>query len=221
MIVANSIAGLTAEMVAAFVYVPSDVLSQRLQVQNRIDFIPLHLRQTSAWAMSKTIWRTEGIRGYFRGYFPYLLVYGPGSAVWWSTYEVFKRAIHFGIQSGERAVNNSPIYQGKGQDKQSFNLPLKKEINHFVSGALAGCCSVMVTNPLDVARTRLQLLEFRNERDKRQLKMGFGNLLMDVYRREGFRGLYKGVKPRIYVNIPGSALAFVGYEYLKEKSQIK
>jgi hypothetical protein len=104
------------------------------------------------------------------------------------------------------------------KDAQEVSIPLKSHLNHFFSGAFAGICAVLVTNPLDVARTRLQLLEVRNDADKSRLRNGFFNLVREVYQREGIRGLYKGAKPRIYISIPGSALAFVGYEALKDYS---
>ena len=226
--------GLTAEAAGAFIYVPSDVVSQRLQVQNRIDFIPLHQRQTSATAISRAIWKTEGIKGFFRGYVPYLLVFGPGSAVWWGSYEIFKRQIHKGMSAFENCMSKTQAnYPSSSATEAShhhhffpntgfglFSIPYKKEINHFVSGALAGVCSVLVTNPLDVSRTRLQLLEYQNDKDKKALRQGFFSMLGEVYRREGIHGFYKGVKPRVFVSIPGSAIAFVGYEYLKEKSLV-
>ena len=166
------------------------------------------------------------MKGFFRGYIPYLLVFGPGSAVWWGSYEIFKRNMHVGMTGLESMISKSSIYrQSKATSSedsksslQDFTIPFKKEISHFMSGAMAGVCSVLVTNPLDVSRTRLQLLEVQNDKDKSALRKGFFSMLGDVYKREGLYGFYKGVKPRVFVSIPGSAIAFVGYEYLKETS---
>ena len=77
-----------------------------------------------------------------------------------------------------------------------------------------------MTNPLDVARTRLQLLEASNVQEQRTLQQGYLHLLRKIAVEEGLRGWYKGLKPRLYIKIPGSAITFLGYEWLKEWSLI-
>lgn len=202
----HALAGVTAEALSAISYLPTDIVAQRLQTHTAYSFLPLRYQTGSAMKIVKHVWRTEGLRGFFRGYLPYLAVYGPGSAVWWVVYEVSKQSI-------------TRILPDAHPDKHDFTSA--KAINYMVSGSLAGIVSCLITNPLDVARTRLQLLEFGDGRERRALKGGFRRLLMDTFTKEGVAGLFKGVKPRLWVRAPGSAIALVGYEYLKSRSVVK
>lgn len=153
--------------------------------------------------MIKYIWRTEGFKGFYRGYGIYLLVYGPSSAIWWSSYESTKRTL-------KRFVNNSSA--------ALRGWPLTSDLIHCFSGGFAGTISTIVTHPLDLVRTRLQLLDVSSASEKHTLAQGFRSLLWSVYKEEGWRGCMKGLKPRIYVRGPGSAIAFTGYEWLKQAS---
>lgn len=168
-------------------------------MERRYNFLPERYQNPNFSTTINSIYQTEGFRGFFRGFWPYMIVNGPGSAVWWASYELCKRFLH-------QWRNN---YYRSGAE---YISPL----NSFLSGGFAGVISCIVTNPLDVARTRIQLLEVQNQRERERLKMGFTTILKEIFAKEGLWGLYKGIKPRIFIRAPGSALAFVGYEILKE-----
>jgi hypothetical protein len=204
---ANALAGMFAEGISVFSFLPADVVSQRLQVERKYNFMPLKYQNRSPWPIVRNILKTEGISGFFRGMNPYLIVYGPGSAIWWVAYEWSKRLLN-PILPSDPSLASSPL----------FSDHVKKAVSHLVCGSLAGFASVAVTNPLDVARTRLQLMEFRNHMERQSISGGFTKVLRDTFVNEGLAGLYKGSRPRILIRIPGSALAFLGYEYLKDSS---
>jgi solute carrier family 25 protein 44 len=202
-LLANAMAGVCAEAVSVFSYLPTDVVAQRLQVERKYNFLPLKFQNRDPFSIVKSIYRDEGLGGFFRGLYPYLIVYGPGSAIWWMAYEWTKRIL-------------DPVLPSAPCSTKSVQDHLKKATSHLLCGSLAGIASVMITNPLDVARTRLQLMEFRNSREKEFIRGGFVGVLRETYKNEGLAGLYKGARPRILIRIPGSALAFLGYEYLKD-----
>jgi len=153
----------------------------------------------------KSILNQEGLGGFFRGFTPYMIVYGPGSAIWWVAYEWSKRALNPILPSDPELAKSA-----------STLTHLKKAFSHLICGSMAGVASVIITNPLDVARTRLQLLEIRNNAEKQSISAGFTRVLRETFQNEGIAGLYKGSRPRILIKIPGSAIAFLGYEYLKD-----
>ena len=194
-------AGFGAEIVSGFVYVPIEVLTQKLQIQQKITFLESRYQYRTTFDVFKSIIKSEGIPGLYRGFGAYVAVYGPNSAVWWVAYEYSKRLM---LQ----------------QDMAFSTNCYWKHFAHFVSGAVAGAAAVVATNPLDVAKTRYQTMEYTNSLQKSQLTQGFIGALKRLYLREGFHGLYKGMKPRILLRIPGSAMAFVGYEMLKEQSLV-
>lgn len=208
-LMSHCISGLAAEAVSGLVYVPTDIISQRLQAQHGINFLYRKYQFKGTSDVVKHIFKYEGCKGLYRGYGPYLAVFGPGSAIWWSSYEVFKKLSFIGFKKLDKII-------GMNSGKEVIQT-----LSHLVSGAFAGICSCLVTNPLDVARTRIQLLEATNIRESHLLKRGFFNLLFDIHQKEGWRGLYKGVKPRIFIKVPGSSIALLGYEWLKESSTIK
>ena len=184
---------------SGLVYVPIDVVTQKLQIQQKVTFLESRYQYRSTWDVLKSVLRSEGIPGLYRGFSAYVAVYGPNSAVWWVSYEYTKR-----IMLWNRHQHAENIYW--------------KHFSHFVAGAVAGAAAVIATNPLDVAKTRYQTMEYSNPLQQRHISQGFIGALKRLYRQEGFNGLYKGMKPRILLRIPGSAIAFVGYEMLKEKS---
>ncbi|KAG5456988.1 MAG: hypothetical protein BJ554DRAFT_3115 [Olpidium bornovanus] len=69
-------------------------------------------------------------------------------------------------------------------------------------------------------RTRIQLLEpGRDDRDFAVLRSGYWRYFAAVVREEGARALYRGLRPRLVVAIPGSVLALSGYEAIKAWSR--
>ncbi len=91
--------------------------------------------------------------------------------------------------------------------KQSTNQGVRflvynetKEITHkyipvkfladFIAGGLAGACSVIANNPIDVVKTNMQGLET----DK--FKGNWG-CIKNIFNKEGVFGFYKGVAPRM------------------------
>lgn len=204
----NAAAGGIAEAVSAFSYLPTDIVTQRLQVHSKRNFYRLSHNATSRHIV-RHIYATEGLPGFFRGFVPYMLVHGPGSAIWWASYEVSKFLIFQWYGRLGLHVQPDGIYSGADGPKLAACV---------VSGALAGAAGYVAVNPLEVAKTRLQLLEASERIDQSRLRAGFSSLLLEVYRSEGVRGLFKGIKPRLLIRVPVSSIAFVGYEYLKESS---
>lgn len=149
---------------------------------------------------------TEGLSGFFRGYVPYLLVHGPGSAVWWSSYEATKMMLFklYHRLNYEKTINEEGI--------------ILKTATFGLSGSIAGSTSYIVTNPLEVAKTRLQLMELGHKRDKMALTRGFWYILADLFRKEGINGMFKGLKPRLLLHVPVASITIMAYEYLKEFS---
>ncbi|XP_012539155.1 mitochondrial 2-oxodicarboxylate carrier isoform X1 [Monomorium pharaonis] len=74
----------------------------------------------------------------------------------------------------------------------------------FVSGTVASCLNI----PFDVAKSRIQ-----GSQDGTQYK-GTLNTMYIVYKREGFRALYKGLVPKVLRLGPGGAIMLVVYDYM-------
>jgi solute carrier family 25 iron transporter 28/37 len=125
----DAAAGMFADVVAAPLWTPVEVVTTRLQIQG-----PGAVAYAGARDAAARILRAEGVSGLFRGLSATVFAFGPASALWWSTYEATKRRL--GALAGAR-----------GDDSVVVDA---------AAGLLAGCVSSAVTNPLDIAKTRLQ-----------------------------------------------------------------
>jgi hypothetical protein len=134
-------AGMAAETVSCLVYVPVDVVKERLQVQRRLrsgqeisGTLPMY---RGTWHALSTIMQTEGLRGVYRGYGATLLSFGPFSAFYFLFYEKCKQwsATSVGVTK---------------QEDLPFHLTL-------ASAAGAGALASLITNPVDLVRLRLQV----------------------------------------------------------------
>ncbi|XP_075419316.1 solute carrier family 25 member 44 isoform X2 [Tenrec ecaudatus] len=143
--VKSLVAGGSASLVAQSITVPIDVVSQHLMMQRKGEKVGRFQVRGSpegqgvvAFGQTKDIirqiLRTDGLRGFYRGYVASLLTYIPNSAVWWPFYHFYAEQL-------------------------SHLCP--KECPHIVfqavSGPLAAATASILTNPMDVIRTRVQV----------------------------------------------------------------
>ncbi|PWA85733.1 carrier protein [Artemisia annua] len=85
---------------------------------------------------------------------------------------------------------------------------------NFIAGAAAGCTTLVIIYPLDIAHTRLAADLGRNE--SRQFK-GIRHFLATVWAKDGFRGVYKGLPASLQGMVVHRGLYFGGFDTIKEK----
>jgi len=127
------LAGFGAETLSCCVWVPVDVVKERLQVQQRGGAA----NYTGTMDALRTIWATEGGSGVYKGYGATLLSFGPYSAFYFLFYEQFRSGC---VRYGG--------YKTRNDLDGSLNL---------ASGAIAGSLAAFLTNPLDLVKLRLQV----------------------------------------------------------------
>ncbi|KAL6745604.1 mitochondrial substrate carrier [Haematococcus lacustris] len=128
----HSVAGATAGSVAVLVLHPFDVIKTRLQVQDGHQ--STHLTYQGVQHAVRSMRQQEGWRAFYRGLTPALL----GSGISWSAYFTAYEALkswHLQWLGGERLA---PHW-------------------HTLSAAEAGALVCLVTNPIWLIKTRLQL----------------------------------------------------------------
>jgi solute carrier family 25 protein 44 len=191
-VVRNSVAGGCASLLSQTIVVPIDVISQKqMMLKGSTD------GSQPAVSIPKEIFRKHGILGFYKGYCASLAFYAPSSALWWGFYAYFrdvfyKRAKWLGWHGNPNTLSQ-----------------------HFLDSAAAasaGVFSVVLTNPIDVARTRLQVSG--NVHDGKTLR----STLIGLWREEGARSFLKGVDARIFATVPSSVLIITVYELVKRLS---
>ncbi|KNA25791.1 hypothetical protein SOVF_003740 [Spinacia oleracea] len=84
---------------------------------------------------------------------------------------------------------------------------------NFFAGAAAGCTTLIIVYPLDIAHTRLAA--DIGKADARQFR-GIYHFLTSVYRVEGVRGLYRGLPASFHGMVIHRGLYFGGFDTVKD-----
>lgn len=87
-------------------------------------------------------------------------------------------------------------------------------ITHCAAGAVAGGFAAGLTTPMDVIKTMLQTRGTASDLELRNVNGFMGGCRL-LYNREGLRGFFKGVKPRIITTMPSTAICWSAYEFSK------
>jgi solute carrier family 25, member 44 len=200
-------AGAAGEVASGIVWVPTDIVTQKLQVQG--PNTSAH-RYSGGWDCLTRILADEGIAGLYRGLGPTLATYVPSTAVQFASYQYFRRRLY-----------GMPGLRESDEESHPINI---------AAGAAAGALAACVANPIDVVKTRVQTHEhgemphffrlvgmvprhvYPTVRPKYHSTVQGLRLIV---REEGLRGLTRGMSARILTMAPYSALTFGIYEVIK------
>ncbi|XP_017419494.1 uncharacterized protein LOC108329673 isoform X2 [Vigna angularis] len=137
--IANGVAGMTSSIFAQSVFVPIDVVSQKLMVQGYSG----HAQYSGGLDVARKVLRSDGIRGLYRGFGLSVMTYSPSSAVWWASYGSSQRVIWRFLGHDTKYDEHTPSLQ-------------KIMLVQAMGGIIAGASSSCITTPLDTIKTRLQ-----------------------------------------------------------------
>jgi solute carrier family 25 aspartate/glutamate transporter 12/13 len=140
--------------------------------------------------------RVEGYAGLYRGILPQLLFVAPEKAIKLQVNDLLRRA--FSSNDAET-----------GTKKLHFSLEM-------LAGACAGACQLLVTNPMEIVKIRLQM-EGETSRLLRAkgLTPPSALTMAGVVRDLGFPGVYRGASACLLRDIPFSAIYFPSYTACK------
>eukprot|EP00026_Physarum_polycephalum_P012012 Phypoly_transcript_12275.p1 GENE.Phypoly_transcript_12275~~Phypoly_transcript_12275.p1 ORF type:complete len:193 (+),score=4.62 Phypoly_transcript_12275:535-1113(+) len=182
-----------ADLCGALVWTPMDIIKQRLQVQRSTGVEGVKeatLKYKGSFHALRTILKEDGVLGLYRGFFTALATYGPLVGIYFSMYEQLKFTI---ADLRRSSVQELPFYY------------------HIASGASAGAFAAAVTCPLDVVKTRIQVLS----RDNPQGYRNAFQAVRTIIQEEGLKGFRKGIGARILWIAPGNAITISAYEQCK------
>ncbi|KAL5725804.1 hypothetical protein ACHQM5_008905 [Ranunculus cassubicifolius] len=191
--IANGLAGMTSSLFAQAVFVPIDVVSQKLMVQGYSG----HAKYSGGMDVARKIIKANGVRGLYRGFGLSVMTYSPSSAVWWATYGSSQRIIWRFLGHGAEKNESEPI-------SGPWTVVLVQASGGVVAGAMASC----ITTPLDTIKTRLQVMGHENRETARQV-------VKKLILEDGYRGLYRGLGPRFFSMSAWGTTMITSYEFLK------
>ncbi|PWN17907.1 mitochondrial carrier [Microstroma glucosiphilum] len=140
----------------------------------------------------RTIYKYDGIRGFYRGLGPTIFGYLPTWAIYFTVYDGCKEF----------------LAKNAGDGEEDF-------INHIVSALTAGGASTVCTSPLWVVKTRF-MLQSAKPRDPMQPPPYKHTLdaFIRIMQEEGPRGFYRGLLPSL-MGVSHVAVQFPLYETFK------
>jgi hypothetical protein len=217
---ANAMAGFGAETLALMFYTPLDVAKQRLQVS------PVG---TTVATMARGLLRERGVAGLWAGYWAGLAVWGPYSAIYFGVYESIKKASQqqYGVhdnhgnnahqRDGSSSSNNSD--GGSLGDGRSAGGAFLSPVE-FAAGVTGGAVGAVVTQPLDCAKTRLQVgaqevssvLGRSDARHVIPAGLGLVRTLRAIVKEEGAAVLWRGAAARALHLAPGAGITISVFE---------
>lgn len=186
--VAHVAAGAGAGIATSLVVCPLDVVKVRIQGQ-----LPSMSSQGVNWrAMSvagslQYIFRSEGVRGLYRGLGTTMFTYIPAMAVYFPAYNWAK---HYWIGPIRRRWGDVDVYSPSV---------------HIAAAVTAGCMTNTFTQPLWLVRTRQM---------SASIPLGTISTLSKIVQKEGLRALYKGLGSSMF-GLFHVIIQFPLYERLK------
>jgi len=138
-------------------------------------------------ATAKEVYRARGFTGLFRGISAVAIGAGPAHAIYFASYEFFKR------QTGGSSHNHGQFYQTLAQG---------------LSGVFSNLLAEAVHTPMDTIKQKRQL--------GLKAYSGTFNCIATVVRVEGFRALYASYTTTLTMGIPFNFCYFPTYELLRK-----
>lgn len=133
------------------------------------------------------LYRSEGIRGFYRGLLPSLFGVSHG-AIQFMAYEQLKNRWAQSRSGGKAGLTN---------------------LDYLYLSALSKIFAGSITYPYQVVRARLQTY------DAQAKYSGAVDVVKQVFRKEGVGGFYKGLGPNIIRVLPSTCVTFLVYENTK------
>ncbi|XP_062170359.1 uncharacterized protein LOC133876082 [Alnus glutinosa] len=177
------------DTIDSVVYVPYEVMKQRMQVQGtRTSWsfvkpgVQMYGYYTGMFHAGCSIWNEHGVKGLYAGYWPTLARDVPFASLMFMFYEALKNVTEYGKQ---KWIPNT-------------NYQVNSSMEGFLLGELAGGFSAYLATPLDDIKTRLQIQGSTTRYN------GWFDAIRNVWMAEGTNKLFKGSVPRIAWYIPAS-----------------
>ncbi|CAF4452445.1 unnamed protein product, partial [Rotaria sp. Silwood2] len=130
-------------------------------------------------------------KGFYRGYLISTFLFSLTSAIWWPSYYFYQRQM----------LNIEIMFANH------ISVPLL--VIQCIAGPLSSFTSTILTNPIDICRTRIQV-----EQNRRRVTQ----IMYELWQEERFNIFTKGLTARLSHSCIYSLLIIFGYETVKRVS---
>ncbi|CAB4254602.1 similar to Saccharomyces cerevisiae YJL133W MRS3 Iron transporter that mediates Fe2+ transport across the inner mitochondrial membrane [Maudiozyma barnettii] len=145
---------------------------------------------SSVWNLTKNIYSAEGISAFYVSYPTTLAMNIPFAAFNFMIYESATKFFNPGN-------NYNPLI-------------------HCLCGGISGAACAAITTPLDCIKTVLQVKGSKSvQLNVMKTADTFGKASAALYSTYGWKGFWRGLKPRVIANMPATAISWTAYECAK------
>jgi len=188
------LAGLATGTIGISVANPTDLVKIRLQAEGKLaPGVPR--RYTGTFNAFATIFRQEGVLGFWKGVGPNIVRNSIINAAELATYDQTKQTI------------------------LKYELLTDGYACHFASGLTAGFMATLVGSPADVLKTRIMNQKIGADGVPSEYKNAF-DAIAKISKAEGFLGWYKGFWPNFARIGSWNIVMFLTYEKLRAAIQL-
>lgn len=181
--IAPMCAGTLARTVAVVCVTPIELLRTKIQSRQ-------HNSYSKVWSAVEGAIHRNGVLSLWRGLFPTLLRDVPFSIFYWIGYEYIKHKL-----------------------QSNYLLNQYSSLVPFVAGSISGATAAVLTNPLDVVKTHMQVGVGESWKGGNDSVI---EVLRNVVSKHGNTGLYAGLVPRMAKISPACAIMISSYESFKK-----
>ncbi|KAL8290560.1 hypothetical protein RQP46_002818 [Phenoliferia psychrophenolica] len=182
------LAGGVAEIASGAFWTPLEVLKSRLQKGGE--------GTTSGTKLLGKIWREEGYRGVWRGYWVSMAIFIPSISLYWLIYETLK---------GKYIPNYDAYKPAPPSDPNMGGIPLTAR--YTLCSVVACTIAASVTNPIELVQSRWQTSAGRGG--------GIRTIIRDLWKQGGPKAFMRGMGIRVMYAIPANGISMTVYESLK------
>lgn len=189
--------GAASGSVTSLLLTPIELIKCKMQVLEAPGYRP------SPFALIASVFRQNGILGFWRGQLGTLIRETGGSAAWFGSYE--------GVSALFRKYS---MVSPSAEPSRSEEPPLPV-YQQMIAGATAGISYNFMFYPADTIKSRMQTEDVSHAATdgERRSFWGVGKAL---WRQQGLKGMYRGCGITVARSAPSSAFIFSVYEGLRQ-----
>lgn len=183
----QAFAGAMTGAMTRFITQPFDVLKIRFQVQVDPRSDGKSSRYQGMWQGFRKVYAEEGARGLMRGHASGQIISISYAIVQYWSYERFRDLAHMVSYLDDRP-----------------------SLRHFLCGGFSGCMGAVASQPFDVVRTLVVVVDPNSDRSRLSPLQG----VRLVYRQFGMRGIMTGLPFTMAETFPLVGINFLVYKFL-------